>query len=139
MRLVMQVCSYHGGIASILAGEHHPVRDPARLREVVGVPEFGLRVCIGAMLVENNPQATPARRVDDLVHERKAAQATEVWVDGIVDIRGLTRGIEELIAIRQADRIEAERGNLVEHALIVADIEPVWSERPCLKAKPIHA
>ena len=90
-------------------------------------------------MVENHPQADLAGVVHDRVHHLEAVAALEFGVLEEVDaIRG-ARGIEELVAVGQPDRVEAERLHLIHHLTVAASPEPVRGKVGRLETEPIDA
>ena len=69
VRLVMQVGANDHGIIFITVCQHLPVSDPAGLRILRGVPERGLSIGVGAMLIEDDMQTDLAGIADDLIHD----------------------------------------------------------------------
>ena len=75
----------------------------------------------------------------DLVHDLNPVQALQVGILVEIDAVGRTAGIEQLIAVGQADRIEAQRLHLIHHLLVAASPETMRCKRSRFKSKPIDS
>ena len=72
------------------------------------------------MMVKNQPEADLIGVGDECIHDLKPREPGEISVLGEVDAVGGARRVEELIAVGQADRVEAERLHLIHHLAIAA-------------------
>src|SRR5258707_5804433 len=136
--LVVQICPSHAWLAPVALGEHHPVRDPALLRYVIRIPEGRLPRGIGPVSIEDHPEATSTRTLNHTVHDLEPRQTLQIRIlDEVDPVRG-TGCVEELVAVRQADRVKATEGNLIQHLLPVSHPQSVRAERPPLHAEPAH-
>ena len=80
MRLVSQIGPDDRLIATVVVGQHDPILDPARLGDLVGVPQWGPGVGGRIMAVQDDLQATDASPLNDPIHECQTAQPLEVGV-----------------------------------------------------------
>src|SRR5258708_23932999 len=90
------------------------------------------------MSIEDDFEAALARTRDDAVHDLDPLQTLQVRILGEVYPGGDTGSIEELVAVRQANRVKPRLDDLVEHLLPVTRPESMRAERPSLHAEPAH-
>ena len=138
MGLVVQVGADHGRLRPVAVGQHPPIIDPAVLGDAVRIPELALRIGARPVAVEHDRQLPPTRPLDDAVHQLQAGEPLEIRISGEVDGGGKVPRLDQLIAERQPDGIEAGRHDLVEHLLPVSGPESVRGEDRSLQTEPVH-
>ena len=123
MRLVVEVDADHRRVACIAGGEHREVADPLALGIRGRVPEagrIGTVAGLRAVVVEEDLEPDLAGIGHDLVHDLQAALPLQVGILRVVDTVGRAARVEELVAVGQTDRVEAERLHLIHHLLVTA-------------------
>ena len=89
-------------------------------------------------MVEDHLEPDLAGIGHDRVHDLQTTPPLQVGVLAEVDAVGLAAGVEELVAVRQADRVEAERLHLIHHLPVASGPEAVWGEVRRLEAEQVH-
>src|SRR5258708_12720972 len=113
--------------------------EPACLGYLVGIPQLGSDVGSGIVTIENGLQTMAPGTLNDPIHQCQTAQTFEVGIQFVVDALRFARRIEELVAERQANAVEACLCDLLEHVLPVALPQPMRDEGARLKPKPVTA
>src|SRR2546425_5855419 len=92
------------------------------------------------MTVQDDLQAKFTGTLDNPIHKCQPLEAFQVRVQLVVDSTlRLTRRVEELIGVGQANGIEACLDDLLQHVLPVARPQPMRGEGTGLKPKPVDA
>ena len=141
VRLVVEIDADDRRVARIAGGQHREVADPLALGIGGRVPETGgIGTVAGfrAMVIEEDLEPDLVGVGHDLVHDLQTALPLQVGVLRVVDAVGSAAGVEELIGVGQADRVEAERLHLIHHLLVAAGPETVRREGARLETKPVH-
>src|SRR5258708_12393810 len=76
--------------------------------------------------------------LNDPIHQCQTTQTFEVGIQFVVDSLRFARRIEELVAERQANAVEACLCDLLEHVLPVARPQPMSTEGAPLKPTPVN-
>jgi hypothetical protein len=139
MRLVVQVGPDHGRLRPISACQHRPVVDPSPLGNAIRIPELALRISGRPVAVENDDETSTTRSVDDVVHHLEAAPTFEVCILCEIDGGGHAGGLQQLVAERKADRVEAGGNDLVEHVLPISGPQAMRRKDRSLETEPVHA
>ena len=137
-RLVVQVRADYPRLRLVAASQHFPVIDPSALGDPVRIPEFALLVCARAMTIEDDHQLPLHGAIDDPVHQLKTAESLQIRVLRKIDRVRRARRLEQLIAERKADRVEAGASDLVKHAFPGSRPEAMGCEERSLEPKPVH-
>src|SRR5262249_31005000 len=98
-----------------------------------------LCVRVRAMPVEDDLEPAFAGFGNDGVHDLRSTQALQARILLQIDPVGLTGWIEQLIAVRQSDGVEAAGDDLVEHVAERASPQAMGCKRVRLEAKPVDA
>ncbi len=78
VRLVLQVETDHARHVGVALGDEYQIILPLRFAVGVGVPQFGDRIAIGPVEIEQHIHAAAAEFVDDLVHHLQRAHSLQV-------------------------------------------------------------
>src|ERR1039457_5583223 len=151
VRLVVEVYGHHRGVAGIALRHADPVGDPLRLGGRGRVPDFFLvvTVWIARMVVEDQFEPDVSCGRDHEVEHLHRRLALEIGVHGVGAVVGILavrvhrlRGCvraHDGVGPRQANRIESQVVDLLEHAAVVACPGSVWGFIRGFEAKPVHA
>ena len=123
MWLVVEVDADDGRVSRIAGGQHGQIADPFAFGIRGRVPEargIGAVARLGAVMIEEDLEPDLAGVAHDLVHDLQTILPLQVRVFVEVDAIGSAPRIEELIAVGEADRVEAERLHLIHHLLVAA-------------------
>src|SRR5262245_14889186 len=123
MRLIAEVCADNRRVAVVALGQHDPVLDPTLLRNLWRIPQFGLAVGRWPVAIENHTQSTPSSSVDKIVEEPQSGQPRQVRIDSKVEVDVVGCRVQELVAERQTEGVEARGNDLVEHVVDVASLQ----------------
>ena len=118
VRLVVEIDANNRRVAHISRCQHREVADPRALRISGRVPEaggVGTVARIGAVVIQEDLEPNLPGIGHDRIHDLQAALPLQIGVLREVDAVGCASGVEELVAVGQADRVEAERLHLVHH------------------------
>ena len=91
------------------------------------------------MTVEDHFQSALTRPLNHLIHDLQASQALQISVFLKIDSIRCAGRVEQLVAVRQPNRIEARLHHLVEHGVEAAGPQPLWSKCARLHAEPVDA